>query len=143
MPIINVLPHLNASLNSLTAILLICGLVAIKKGNKLFHRRIMLTAISVSAVFLVSYLIYHFNAPVFQFPGSGITVPLYYTLLVSHVILATVVTPLVCVAAWRALRADFDQHKRIVRWTWPIWMFVTISGVMIYVILYHIYQPIS
>lgn len=134
-----VLPHVNAALNSLSTILLLIGFFLIKTGRKEAHRKAMTAAIIVSAIFLVSYLTYHFTAPIFVFPGTGWAVPAYYTLLISHVVLATVVSPLVVLTAWRAFHGQFDRHKAIARWTWPIWMFVTISGVMVYVILYHVY----
>jgi len=134
-----VLPHVNAALNTLSCILLIIGFVLIKSGRKDAHRKAMVSAIVVSAVFLVSYLTYHFTAPIFVFPGTGWTVPAYYALLISHVVLATIVTPMVVVTAWRALHGEFERHKAIARWTWPVWMFVTISGVAVYAILYHVY----
>lgn len=111
----------------------------IKSGNKDGHRKVMLAALVVSALFLVSYLTYHFTAPIFVFPGTGWAVPAYYTLLISHVVLATAVTPMVVITVWRALHGQFDRHKMIARWTWPVWMFVTISGVAVYAILYHVY----
>ncbi|MDG2244256.1 MAG: DUF420 domain-containing protein [Rhodospirillaceae bacterium] len=140
----NVLPHINAVLNSIATVLLLIGFVLIKSGRKEAHRTIMTAAIVVSAVFLVSYLTYHFTAPIFVFPGTGWAVPAYYTLLVSHVVLATVVSPMVVVTAWRAFHGDFDRHKVIARWTWPVWMFVSVSGVAVYAILYHVYPaPVS
>jgi putative membrane protein len=103
------------------------------------HRKVMIAALSVSAIFLVSYLTYHFTAPIFVFPGTGWTVPVYYALLISHVILATLATPMVAVTAYRALKGTFDRHKAIARWTIGVWLYVTVTGVMIYVILYHVY----
>ncbi|NKB44270.1 MAG: DUF420 domain-containing protein [Alphaproteobacteria bacterium] len=139
-----VLPHINAVLNSISTVLLLIGFVLIKAGRKEAHRKVMTSAIGVSAVFLVSYLTYHFTAPIFVFPGTGWAVPAYYTLLISHVILATVVAPMVVVTAWRAFHGEFDRHKAIARWTWPVWMFVSISGVAVYAILYHVYPaPVS
>ena len=133
------LPHVNAVLNSMSVVLLLIGFILIKLGRKEAHRKFMVAAIVVSGVFLVSYLTYHFTAPVFVFPGTGWAVPAYYTLLVSHVVMAMVVVPMVTVTAWRAYRGQFDRHKAIARWTWPIWMFVTTSGVAVYAILYHVY----
>ena len=139
-----VLPHINAVLNCISTVLLLIGFVLIKAGRKEAHRKVMTSAIGVSAVFLVSYLTYHFTAPIFVFPGTGWAVPAYYTLLISHVILATVVAPMVVVTAWRAFHGEFDRHKAIARWTWPVWMFVSISGVAVYAILYHVYPaPVS
>ncbi|MGB1875892.1 MAG: DUF420 domain-containing protein [Rhodospirillaceae bacterium] len=140
----NVLPHINAALNSIATVLLLIGFVLIKSGRKQAHRKTMTAAIVVSAIFLVSYLAYHFTAPIFVFPGTGWAVPAYYTLLISHVVLATVVSPMVVVTAWRAFHGDFDRHKVIARWTWPVWMFVSVSGVAVYAILYHVYPaPVS
>ncbi|MBT4740483.1 MAG: DUF420 domain-containing protein [Rhodospirillaceae bacterium] len=134
-----VLPHINAVLNSISTVLLLIGFVLIKTGRKEAHRKVMISAIMVSAVFLVSYLAYHFTAPIFVFPGTGWAIPAYYTLLISHVVLATVVSPMVVVTAWRAFHGQFDRHKAIARWTWPVWMFVSVSGVAVYAILYHVY----
>jgi len=136
-----ILPHVNAVLNTLATILILIAFVFIRSGNREMHRKFMIAAILVSAVFLVSYLVYHFSAPIFVFPGTGWTVPAYYTLLISHVILATVVTPMVIITAWRALHGMFDRHKAIARWTLPIWLYVTVTGVAIYAILYHVYPP--
>ena len=134
-----ILPHVNAVLNGLSAIFLVIGFVLIKTGRRAAHRQAMIAAMVVSAVFLVSYLTYHFTAPIFVFPGTGWAVPAYYTLLVTHVCLAAVVSPMVVVTAWRALHGQFDRHKMIARWTWPMWVFVTVSGVAVYAILYHVY----
>jgi uncharacterized membrane protein YozB (DUF420 family) len=139
-----VLPHVNAVLNMLSTILLLIGFAFIKSGNREIHRRFMLAAIIVSAIFLACYLVYHFMAPIFKFPGTGWTVPAYYVLLISHVILAVAVTPMVFVTAWRALHGNFDRHRAIARWTLPIWLYVTVTGVVIYVILYHVYpSPVA
>jgi len=134
-----VLPHINAVLNGISTVFLLVGFVLIKKGWKDAHRKAMICAIFVSAIFLVSYLTYHFTAPIFVFPGTGWAVPAYYSLLVSHVVLATIVTPMVVLTAWRALHGEFERHKAIAKWTWPIWIFVTVSGVAVYVVLYHVY----
>jgi uncharacterized membrane protein YozB (DUF420 family) len=136
-----VLPHVNAILNGISTILLLTGFVLIKMGRRDAHRKAMISAIIVSAVFLVSYLTYHFTAPIFVFPGTGWAVPAYYTLLISHVILATIVTPMVVVTAWWALHGQFEKHKGLARWTWPVWIFVTTSGIAVYAILYHVYPP--
>jgi len=136
-----VLPHVNAALNALSTILLIVGFVLIRSGRREAHRKVMIAALSVSALFLVSYVTYHFTAPIFVFPGTGWTVPVYYTLLISHVILATLATPMVAMTAYRALKGTFDRHKAIARWTIWVWLYVTVTGVMIYVVLYHVYPP--
>jgi len=136
-----VLPHVNAVLNMLSTVLLLIGFVFIRSGQRETHRKFMIAAMIVSAVFLACYLTYHFTAPIFVFPGTGWTIPAYYALLISHVILATVVTPMIAVTAWRALHGRFDSHKGIARWTLPIWLYVTVTGVAIYAILYHVYPP--
>lgn len=134
-----VLPHVNAALNALSTLLLIGGFAFIRAGRRDVHRKFMLAALIVSAVFLASYLVYHFTAPIFVFPGTGWTVPAYYALLISHVVLAVVATPLVIITAWRALKGAFDRHKAVARWTIGIWLYVTVTGVMIYAVLYHVY----
>ena len=142
MTVATVLPHVNAVLNTLSTVLLVTAFVLIRGGNREAHRKVMLAAIIVSGVFLASYLTYHFTAPIFVFRGTGWTVPLYYALLVSHVILATVVTPMVAVTAWRSLHGQFDRHRAIARWTLPIWLYVTVTGVVIYAVLYHVYPAV-
>jgi len=136
-----VLPHVNAALNLLSTILLIAGYAQIRAGRRETHRKFMIAALGVSAVFLASYLTYHFTAPIFVFPGTGWTVPAYYALLISHVVLSIVVLPLVAITVYRALKGTFARHKAIARWTIWIWLYVTVTGVMIYAILYHVYPP--
>lgn len=134
-----VLPHVNAVLNAISTILIVIAFSFIRAGRRDMHRKVMLAAIIVSAVFLVCYLAYHFTAPIFVFRGTGWTIPLYYSLLVSHVILAVAVTPMVAYTAWQSLHGHFEKHRAIARWTLPIWLYVTITGVVIYTILYHVY----
>ncbi len=136
-----VLPHVNAVLNAVSTILLIIGFAMIRSGRRETHRKVMLSALAVSAVFLISYLTYHFTAPIFVFPGTGWTKPAYYAMLISHVVLAVIVTPMVIVTVYRALKGTFDRHKALARWTIWVWLYVTVTGVMIYVILYHVYPP--
>jgi uncharacterized membrane protein YozB (DUF420 family) len=137
--IVAVLPHLNAALNATSAILLLIGFALIRNGYRDIHRKVMIGALVVSSVFLVSYLTYHFTAPVFIYRGPQWSRPFYYALLISHVVLAAVVTPMVAVTAWRALHGTFDRHRRLARWTLPVWLYVTVTGVVIYAILYHLY----
>ncbi len=134
-----ILPHVNAVLNALSTILILIGFTFIRAGNRAMHRKVMIAAIIVSAVFLACYLTYHFMAPIFVFRGTGWTIPAYYSLLISHVVLAVVVTPMVVMTAWRSLHGDFERHKKLARWTLPIWLYVTVTGVVIYAILYHVY----
>lgn len=139
MNLIPLLPHVNAALNSVTIVLLLTGLFLIRTGRKGAHRKVMAATLVVSALFLVSYLIYHFSAPVFVFPGQGLIRPVYYTMLVSHVVLATVVTPMVALTAWRGLTGQSERHRPLARLTWPVWFYVAVTGVGIYLMLYHIY----
>ena len=136
--LIGVLPHVNAVLNTVSTILLIIGFSLIRKGDRVAHKKVMLSALVVSSVFLVCYLIYHFTAPVFVYRGPEWSRPIYFALLISHVVLATVVTPMVAVTAWRALHGDFVRHRALARWTLPVWLYVTVTGVVIYAILYHL-----
>ena len=136
---LDLLPHINAFLNVTSTILLVVGLSLIRIGERMWHKKVMISAIVVSGLFLVSYLTYHFTAPVFVFSGTGWTVPVYYTILISHVVLATVVSPLVVLTAYRAITGNFERHKKVARLTLPIWLYVTVTGVVIYVILYHVY----
>jgi putative membrane protein len=134
-----VLPHVNAVLNATSTILLLIGFGLIRGGNRAIHRKVMLSALIVSSVFLVSYLVYHFTAPVFVYRGPAWSRPVYYALLISHVILAVVATPLVALTAWRALHGTFERHRALARWTLPVWLYVTTTGVVIYAILYHLF----
>lgn len=133
-----ILPHVNAVLNSVSTVLLIIGFTLIRKGNRAVHRKVMIAALIVSSVFLACYLLYHFTAPVFVYRGPEWSRPIYFAMLISHVVLATVVTPMVAVTAWRSLHGDFVRHRAIARWTFPIWLYVTVTGVAIYAILYHL-----
>lgn len=136
-----VLPHVNAVLNALSTILILVGVFLIRSGRREQHKKVMMSALIVSAIFLLSYLTYHFTAPIFVFPGTGWTVPVYYTVLITHVILATVATPMVLVTAYRALKGQFDRHRAIAPWTFGVWLYVTVTGVIIYAVLYHVYPP--
>jgi putative membrane protein len=133
------LTHVNATLNGIAVIFLSFGYWYIRNGDPDRHRLCMLAATVVSALFLVSYLIYHFNAGLAKFGGEGIIRPIYFTILIVHVIVAIIITPLVPITLWRALTDRFDQHRKIARWTWPLWMFVGLSGVVVYVMTVHLY----
>ncbi|MCU0839544.1 MAG: DUF420 domain-containing protein [Rhodospirillales bacterium] len=133
------LPHLNAALNAATIALLIAAFVAIRSGDRQRHKRLMLAALVVSAAFLTSYLIYHFNSGLAKFGGEGLIRPAYFTLLILHVIAAIAITPLVPIAVYRALTKDFAGHRRIVRYTWPLWMYVAVSGIAVYVMAIHLF----
>lgn len=138
----SLLPQLNAILNSIAAVLLAAGFVFIKRKNVRAHRACMLSALAVSAVFLVSYLTFHAHAGEIRFSGVGWIRPVYFTILIPHVILATTIVPLALITAFYALRGRFVSHKKIARWTWPLWMYVSVTGVVIYLMLYVLYTPI-
>jgi uncharacterized membrane protein YozB (DUF420 family) len=133
------LPHVNAALNSLSAVLLISGYLFIRRRNVHAHRTCQVAALITSTVFLISYLTYHYYHGASKFPGVGLVRPLYFTILISHTILAIVIVPLVLVTFYRALRQDFQRHRRIARWTLPLWIYVSVTGVIVYVMLYQIY----
>lgn len=133
------LPHLNAALNGLTIVLLAAGFYFIRRGERGKHKACMLAAIAVSVAFLVSYLTYHFNSGLARFGGEGVVRPIYFTILIVHVLAAMVLTAMVPITAVRALSGRFDRHKRIARWTWPLWMYVAVSGIVVYAMAIHLY----
>jgi putative membrane protein len=133
------LPHITAFLNAVSLVFLIVGFVHIRAGRRESHRKAMLGAVGASALFLGFYIVYHFAAPIFVFRGTGAVRPVYYTLLISHVILAAAALPLVAITLIRALKGRFDLHPKIARWTWPLWLYVSISGIVVYLMLYHLY----
>ena len=136
---IGYLPHLNACLNGTSAILLFSGWRFIKGHNVVAHRACQISALIVSLLFLTSYLTYHYYHGTTRFQGTGLARPLYFTILTSHTILAVVIVPLVALTFFRAFRADFVRHRRIARITLPLWFYVSITGVIVYLMLYQIY----
>ena len=130
------LPLLNATLNALAGILLVSAYVMIRKGNDVRHRALMLAAFSTSVLFLVSYVIYHMNIGSRAFTGTGIIRVVYFVILVTHVVLAIAVVPMAIVTLRRGLRRDDLRHKAIARWTFPIWLYVSVTGVVVYGMLY-------
>jgi uncharacterized membrane protein YozB (DUF420 family) len=134
------LPALNASLNGVSAILLVAGYVCIRRRRIAAHRACMIAAFGVSVLFLISYLVYHAEVGSVRFPGTGAVRTLYLSILLTHTVLAALVPPLALITLYRALRADFARHRRIARWTFPIWLYVAITGVVIYVLLYVVYE---
>ena len=134
---LSIFPALNASLNGASGILLVVGHRFIQRKRVAVHRACMLAAFSCSTIFLACYLYYHFHAGVIKFQGHGWIRPVYFTLLLSHTILAVVVVPMVLVTLARALRSDFIRHRAIARWTYPIWLYVSITGVLVYFFVYH------
>lgn len=131
------LPSLNASLNGLSAILLLAGFAAIKKGNQTLHKRIMVAALVSSTTFLTFYLIYHFNVGSVPYPHRDWRRPLYFSILIPHVILAAGMLPFIFLAVRHALKGRYEKHKKLVHWVWPVWMFVSVTGVIVYLMLYH------
>ncbi len=130
------LPDVNAALNSLSAVFLLVGYRFIRLKNQQAHRRCMIAAFSCSMLFLVSYLVYHYQVGSVSFKGQGWIRPVYFTILITHTILATAVVPLALITLIRALRERFDAHRRIARWTFPIWVYVSVTGVIVYGMLY-------
>ena len=141
MPSISVLPAVNATLNASAAVLLTCGFIFIRRGDKARHKTCMLAAFSVSTLFLISYVVYHVQAGSTEFTHRGAVRWIYFVILISHVVLAVAIVPLALVTLVRGLRERFDAHRRIARWTWPIWMYVSVTGVLIYFMLYHWFPP--
>ena len=135
------LPAVNATLNSISLVFLAAGYHAIKHGNVMRHRRCMVTAFCVSVLFLASYLTYRFLGQEKRFGGTGLIRPVYFFILVTHVMLAATVPFLAGLTLWRAIRGQFLRHRRIARWTLPIWIYVSITGVMVYVMLFVIWRP--
>jgi uncharacterized membrane protein YozB (DUF420 family) len=132
-------PALNATLNGASAILLACGYSAIRTGKMELHKKFMVSAFFVSCAFLVSYVIYHVRIhQVIHFQGQGWIRPVYFTLLFSHTILAVVIVPLILITLRRAFLERFDQHRRIARWTLPLWFYVSVTGVIVYFMVYQI-----
>lgn len=131
------LPTVNASLNGLATVLLAIGYVLIRSGRVTAHKRTMLGAFAVSIVFLACYLVYHYYAGSKKFPGTGAVRIVYLSILVTHIILAAAVPFLASVTIYRGLTGQWEKHRRIARITWPIWMYVSVTGVIIYFMLYH------
>jgi putative membrane protein len=133
------LPAVNATLNGLAAIFLTTGFVMIRRGHRALHKRCMVAALTTSALFLVSYVVYHANAGSRPFLGQGAVRVVYFGILITHVVLAAAILPLALMTASRGLRAQFDRHVRLARWTLPIWLYVSVTGVVIYLMLYQLY----
>lgn len=131
------LPALNAGLNTAAACCLLVGYYAIRRRRVAMHKRFMGAALGFSGLFLTSYLIYHFQVGSVAFTGTGWIRPVYYAILLSHIVLAAAVLPLAAVTVYRAWRERFESHKRLARWTLPIWLYVSVTGVVIYWMLYH------
>lgn len=137
----SILPHLNAALNATSFLLLVAAFLQIRRGNVGAHRALMLSALAVSSLFLISYVTYHAQYGSVRFQGQGAVRAVYFVILITHVILAIVIVPLVAVTLKRALGGDFPRHRRIARWTYPLWLYVSVTGVVVYFMLYHLFRP--
>jgi uncharacterized membrane protein YozB (DUF420 family) len=133
------LPAVNALLNATSAVLIAIGITLVRRGHPHAHKRVMLAAVVTSALFLISYLTYHAHVGNVRFTGQGWPRPVYFAILISHTILAAAVVPLVIVTLARALRGGFDRHRKAARWTYPVWIYVSVTGVVIYLMLYHLF----
>ena len=132
------LPALNATLNATSAILLAAGWILIKRGRIQAHRNVLLTACATSVLFLISYLIYHAQVGSVRFTKQGPIRMVYFTILLTHTVLAAAIVPMVLITLSRGLRARYDTHRRIARWTMPLWLYVSVTGVIVYAMLYRL-----
>lgn len=139
MPDLSIFPALNATLNGASAVLIVTGRSLIRRKKVALHRACMIAAVVISTAFLASYLYYHAHVRSVHFPGQGWVRPVYFSILVSHTLLAAAVPVLVVITLTFALRRKFEQHRRIARWTYPLWLYVSITGVIVYLMLYQIY----
>jgi putative membrane protein len=137
---VSLLPALNATINSICSLLLITGFVLIRQGQKDLHKIVMTATLILSALFLVSYVIYHSQAPATRFGGEGLIRTFYFIILISHIILAVVILPLALFTIARAWRGEFGRHKKLARYTFPIWLYVTVTGVIVYLMISPYYQ---
>lgn len=136
---LSALPAVNATLNGICALLLIAGYLFIRRRKVTAHKACMGSAFVVSMLFLISYLTYHYYVGSRRFGGQGAVRSVYFAILISHTILAATIVPLALVTVYRALRERFDRHVRIARWTLPLWLYVSVTGVIVYWMLYHLY----
>ena len=132
------LPALNALLNTTSAVLLAAGYRLIRQGRREAHRKAMTAALAASALFLASYLVYHAQAGSVKFTKTGWVRPVYFTILISHTVLAACVAPMALVTVWRAWKGRFERHRRLARITLPLWLYVSVTGVIVYLMLYHL-----
>jgi uncharacterized membrane protein YozB (DUF420 family) len=132
------LPTVDAALNAASAALLTLGFIFIRRGNVRAHKACMLSAVAMSTLFLACYLTYHYFHGTTRFTGQGVVRPLYFAILISHTVLAAAIVPLVVTTLYRALRGRFELHRRIARWTLPAWLYVSVTGVVVYWMLYHL-----
>jgi uncharacterized membrane protein YozB (DUF420 family) len=133
---IHSLPAVNATLNAISGVLLVAGYLLMRARRIDLHRRVMTAAFATSSLFLICYLVYHANVGSVRFTRPGLVRPLYFTILITHVTLAAAVLPLAIITLSRGLKARYPQHRRIARWTFPVWLYVSVTGVLVYVLLY-------
>jgi len=139
LPSVSDLPLVNASLNGIATVLLLVGYVCIRQRRIAAHRAAMVSAFATSVLFLISYLVYHAHAGSRPFPGQGPIRGVYFVILISHIILAATIPPLAGITLWRAYRRRFDRHMKIARWTLPVWLYVSVTGIVVYWMLYQLY----
>lgn len=135
------MPPFQAIMNTLAAALLAVGYVYIRQRRRVAHRNCMIATLAVSAIFLVSYLIYHARVGYMPFAGEGWIRPVYFSLLISHIVLAAIIVPLVIFTVWYAATGNFVKHPRVARWTLPIWLYSSVSGAIVYLLAFHVYAP--
>lgn len=135
------LPHVNAVINSCVACLLMAGLILVKQRRLTAHKNVMVAALALSTAFLASYLVYHFNHGSTPFPGQGPIRAVYFTILISHTVLATVSLPFIIMAVVRAWRGQIERHRKIAKITWAMWFYVAVTGPVVYLMLYQLYPP--
>jgi len=135
----SIFPVIDATLNGASGVLLVTGHSFIKRGDMRLHKRFMIAALTSSLLFLVCYLYYHAHVGSVHFRGHGVWRPIYFSILISHTLLAAVIVPLVIITLSRALRQRFDRHRVIARWTYPLWLYVSVTGVVVYLMLYQIF----
>jgi putative membrane protein len=139
----SIAPTLNATLNASSAVFLTLGYIFIRKHRVQFHKACMLSAVGCSSIFLVSYVLYHLRVGSVRFQGQGWIRPAYFTLLGTHTVLAATVVPLAMLTVLRALKGNYARHRAIARWTLPIWLYVSVTGVLVYFMLYHLYAGVT
>jgi uncharacterized membrane protein YozB (DUF420 family) len=135
----HILPTINATLNATSALLIVAGILLIRRGRPNAHKRAMLAAVATSSLFLICYLWYHAHVGSVHFPAQGWPRRLYFAILISHTILAAATVPLVIVTVVRALRGRYERHRASARWTYPVWLYVSVTGVVVYLMLYHLF----
>lgn len=137
---VSFLPHLNAVLNSATALSLLAGFYFIRQKNIVYHRTAMFSAVGLSTLFLISYVLYHYQAPHTKFGGEGAIRFIYYFILLTHIVLAAIIVPLVLFSVFYAISGQIERHKKWVKWTFPIWLYVAVTGVLVYLMIRPYYQ---